>query len=93
MAISKYSGDEIGCIFVDKQKAKMTMLEVKQDEMKLVYHYNLFSSGDYNIFLIDNVIIAYNQQSEVNTGYKLQQQHNNINQFINRPKKESNKKY
>lgn len=57
--------DNIGCIFVDHRKAKIYIFKVQRTEMQLEFDYNLYSQGRYAIFHVDNVLVAYNRNTEV----------------------------
>ena len=58
--------DKVGCVFVDNKRAKIYLFQVnRQGQMESTHSYNLYSQGSYSIFHIDNILVAYNKNTEV----------------------------
>ncbi len=55
----------IGCIFIDERKTKLYLFRVIRHQMQLTHSYHLYSTGSYSIFHIDNVLVAYNRNTEM----------------------------
>ena len=56
---------EIGCIFIDDRKTKLYLFKVIRHQMQLTHSYHLYSAGKYSVFHIDNVLVAYNRNTEM----------------------------
>eukprot|EP01084_Bolivina_argentea_P251698 422233_1 len=59
------TGGGIGCIFIDERKTKLYLFRVIRHQMQLTHSYHLYSQGSYSIFHIDNVLVAYNRNTEM----------------------------
>ena len=65
ITLIQINNNQIGCIFIDERKTKLYLFKVIRHQMQLTHSYHLYSTGTYSIFHIDNVLVAYNKNTEM----------------------------